>query len=199
MSLAWLLPLALAALAPQEPAPATTRVAIETEKGRIVLALETERAPITAANFLRYADQKRLDGVVFYRTVKPGEKFGFVQFGVQNEAKRVLPPIAHEPTTKTGVKHLDGAISVARLEPGSARGDFTISIGDQPSLDANPQASGDNQGYAAFGRVVEGMEVVHAILDAPVSAGGHFPGEMIADPVKVVSVRRVENGSGGGI
>ena len=183
--------------APPAPAPipalATVRVALDTSEGRIVLELEKGRAPITTANFLRYVDGHRLDGVVFYRTVKVQPNFGFVQFGVQNAPKRVLPPIKHEPTTLTGVHHINGAISLARLEPGSGRGDFTIMVGDQrPSMDADPSKPGDNLGYAAFGHVVEGMDVVGRILDEPTAPGGHFPGEMIAMPVKVVSARRVE-------
>ncbi|MBB5697496.1 peptidyl-prolyl cis-trans isomerase A (cyclophilin A) [Sphingomonas yantingensis] len=174
------------------PQPKTERVAIDTDKGRFVVAVETDRAPVTAANFLKYVDQKRLDGITFYRTVKAGEKFGFVQFGVQNDPKRALPPIRHEPTTQTGVKHLDGAISVARFEPGSARGDFTISVGDQPSLDADPTKPGDNLGYAAFGRVVEGMDVIYNILNAPTQPGGHFPGQMIAQPIKVLHAARLK-------
>ncbi|WP_375391115.1 peptidylprolyl isomerase [uncultured Sphingomonas sp.] len=174
------------------PAPATVRVALATSAGRIVLELEKERAPITTANFLRYVDQHRLDGVTFYRTVKVQPDFGFVQFGVQNAPQRVLPPIRHEPTTLTGVHHTDGAISLARLAPGTGAGDFTISVGDQrPSLDADPSRPGDNLGYAAFGHVVEGMEVVKRILDAPVAAGGFFKGEQIAAPVVVTSARRV--------
>jgi peptidyl-prolyl cis-trans isomerase A (cyclophilin A) len=178
--------------APPQPAPGTARVALETSEGRIVLELEKTRAPITAANFLRYVTEKRLDGTVFYRTVRVTPTFGFVQFGVQNAPKRVLPPIKHEPTTQTGVRHVDGAISIARLAPGTAQGDFTISVGAQPSLDADPSQPGDNLGYAAFGRVVEGMEVVHRILNAPVSEGGHFKGEMIAQPVRVLSARAVK-------
>lgn len=174
------------------PAAATVRVALATSAGRIVLELEKERAPITTANFLRYVDQHRLDGVTFYRTVKVQPDFGFVQFGVQNAPRRVLPPIRHEPTTVTGVHHTDGAISLARLAPGTGAGDFTISVGDQrPSLDADPSRPGDNLGYAAFGHVVEGMEVVKRILDAPVAAGGFFKGEQIAAPVVVTSARRV--------
>ncbi|HEU0043604.1 peptidylprolyl isomerase [Sphingomonas sp.] len=174
------------------PKPATVRVALTTTLGRIVLELEKERAPITTSNFLRYVDGKRLDGITFYRTVKVQPDFGFIQFGVQNAPKRVLPPIKHEPTTQTGVQHVDGAISLARLAPGTGAGDFTISVGDQrPSLDADPKRPGDNLGYAAFGRVVEGMEVVKRILDAPVATGGHFKGEQIAQPVVVTSVRRV--------
>lgn len=174
------------------PAAETARVKVETSEGSIVLELEKSRAPITTANFLRYVDEKRLDGTVFYRTVRVTPTFGFVQFGVQNAPKRVLPPIEHEPTTQTGVRHVDGAISIARLAPGTAQGDFTISVGAQPSLDADPSREGDNLGYAAFGRVVEGMEVVHRILNAPVSEGGHFKGEMIADPVRILSARRID-------
>ncbi|MCG7348420.1 peptidylprolyl isomerase [Sphingomonas sp. ACRSK] len=174
------------------PAAQTARVKVETSEGSIVLELEKSRAPITTANFLRYVDEKRLDGTVFYRTVRVTPTFGFVQFGVQNAPKRVLPPIKHEPTTQTGVRHVDGAISIARLAPGTAQGDFTISVGAQPSLDADPSREGDNLGYAAFGRVVEGMEVVHRILNAPVSEGGHFKGEMIADPVRILSARRID-------
>ena len=174
------------------PKPATVRVALTTALGRIVLELEKERAPITTANFLRYVDGKRLDGITFYRTVRVQPDFGFIQFGVQNAPKRVLPPIRHEPTTQTGLSHTDGVISIARLAPGTAAGDFTISIGDQrPSLDADPKRSGDNAGYAAFGRVVEGMDVVKRILDQPVAAGGYFKGEQIATPVVVTTARKI--------
>ena len=175
-------------------APATVRVALDTSEGRVVLDLEKDRAPITTANFLRYVDGHRLDGVVFYRTVKVAPRFGFVQFGVQNQPKRVLPPIRLEPTTQTGLHHIDGTISVARLDPGSGRGDFTISVGDlSASLDADPSKPGDNLGYAAFGHVVEGKDVVARILDAAVATDGKgpFKGEMIAAPVKVISARRV--------
>jgi peptidyl-prolyl cis-trans isomerase A (cyclophilin A) len=176
------------------PAPATVRVVLDTADGRIVLALEKERAPITAANFLRYVDQKRLDGIGFYRTAKGGPGFGFVQFGVQNAPKRVLPPIKHEPTTQTGIKHLSGTISIARYAPGTASGDFTIMVGDQPGLDADPSQPGDNLGYAAFGHVMEGMEVVQRILDAPTSAtagDGMMKGQMIVPPVVIRTARRV--------
>ena len=179
-----------AALAPRA---GTVRVVLMTDAGRIVLELERQRAPISTANFLRYVDGHRLDGTVFYRTVKVAPDFGFIQFGVQNEPRRVLPPIAHEPSTLTGVTHSDGAISIARNEPGSARGDFTINVGDQPSLDADPSKPGDNLGYAAFGHVVEGMDVVKRILDAAVATDGKgpFKGEMIAAPVKVTGARRL--------
>lgn len=176
------------------PKPATQKVALDTSFGRIVLELETERAPITARNFLRYADQKRLDGIAFYRTVKVADKFGFIQFGIDNDPKRILPPIKHEPTTQTGVKHVNGAISTARLAPGTARGEFTISVGDQPSLDADPTRPGDNLGYAAFGKVVEGMDVVWKILDAPTSptAGeGVMKGQMLSPKIRILKVSRI--------
>ncbi|MDF7774309.1 peptidylprolyl isomerase [Sphingomonas sp. AOB5] len=171
--------------------PAPVRVALETSAGRIVIEVDRAKAPVTAANFLRYVDQKRLDGTVFYRAVRVAPHFGFVQFGVQNAAKRVLPPIRHEPTTQTGLKHLDGSISIARTTPGTARGDFTIMVGDQPSFDADPTKPGDNLGYATFGRVVEGLDVVVKIQESPVAEGGHFKGEMLAPPVRIITARRV--------
>ena len=174
------------------PRPGTVGVALETDQGRIVLELERTAAPITTGNFLRYVDQHRLDGVVFYRTVRPAPNFGFIQFGVQNAPRRVLPPIAHEPSTQTGVRHTDGAISLARNAPGTGQGDFTINVGDQPSLDADPSQPGDNLGYAAFGHVVEGMDVVKRILDSAVAPDkGPFKGETLAVPVKGTSARRV--------
>lgn len=188
--------LLLAVPAAAQTAPAENpRVAIDTSAGRFVVELFADKAPVSAKNFLRYVDAKRLDGVTFYRTVKVEDRFGFVQFGVQNDRKKVFPPIKHEPTTETGVKHLDGTLSLPRLKPGTAQGEFTISIGDQPSFDANPEASGDNLGYAAFARVVEGMDVIHKIFDAPVSPSktlaGSFKGEVPVAPVKILTARRV--------
>ena len=95
-------------------APGFVRVALTTSEGRIILDLEAQRAPVTTANFLRYVDQHRLDGTVFYRTVRPAPDFGFIQFGVQGDPRRMLPPMAHEPSTVTGVRHTDGAIDRKR-------------------------------------------------------------------------------------
>jgi peptidyl-prolyl cis-trans isomerase A (cyclophilin A) len=178
------------------PAPAANpRVALETTAGRIVVEVYADKAPITARNFLRYVDQKRLDGIVFYRTVKVADHFGFVQLGVQNAPAKILPPIKHEPTSQTGIKHLDGTLSMPRLAPGSARGEFTIMVGDQPSFDADPSKPGDNLGYAAFGRVTEGMDVILKIFDAPTSPTktlqGSFTGEVPEAPVKVLTARRL--------
>ena len=184
------------AAAPAPAGPPLPRVALNTSAGRIVIEADTVRAPISAGNFLRYVDQKRLDGLTFYRDVRVKANFGFVQFGPNGDPKRSLPPIKHEPTTTTGLKHLSGTISTARLAPGTARGEFTISVGDQPGLDADPSKPGDNLGYAAFGRVVEGMDVVTKIMDAPVSPTatlrGSFKGEVPVAPVKIVTARRVK-------
>jgi peptidyl-prolyl cis-trans isomerase A (cyclophilin A) len=187
-------------MAAPTPVPALPRVKIDTTAGSFTVEVEVKKAPITAANFLRYVDQKKLDGITFYRTVKVADKFGFVQFGTNGDPKRTLPPIKHEPTTITGLKHLNGTLSTARLAPGSARGDFTISVGDQPSFDADPTRPDDathtNLGYAAFGRVVDGMDVVLKIFDAPINPNatvrGSFKGEVPAAPVKVLSARRVK-------
>ncbi|MCU6453487.1 peptidylprolyl isomerase [Sphingomonas sp. A2-49] len=181
--------------APPTPQP-LPRVALDTTAGRIVIEADTLHAPVTAGNFLKYVDGRRLDGVVFYRVVKAADRFGFVQFGTNGDPKRVLPPIRHEPTTQTGLHHVEGAISVARFAPGTASGDFTISVGDQrPSLDADPAKPGDNLGYAAFGRVVEGMDTIVAILDQPVSPTatirGSFRGEVPATIVTIRTARRI--------
>lgn len=187
--------LALPAAA-QTGAPATNpRVVLETSAGRVVVEVFADKAPISAKNFLRYVDAKRLDGIVFYRTVKVADHFGFVQFGVQNAPARLFPPVKHEPTSQTGVKHLDGTLSLPRLAPGTGRGEFTISLGDQPSFDADPTRAGDNLGYAAFARVTDGMDVILRIFDAPTSPTktlqGSFKGEVPLAPVKILSARRL--------
>jgi peptidyl-prolyl cis-trans isomerase A (cyclophilin A) len=190
-----LLALPAAAQTPSSPTAPNPRVALETSAGRIVVEVYADKAPISARNFLRYVDAKRLDGITFYRTAKAGDRFGFVQFGVQNAPAKMFPPIKHEPTSQTGIKHLDGTLSLPRLAPGTARGEFTISVGDQPSFDADPSKSGDNLGYAAFARVVEGMDVVVKILDGPIDPNktlmGVFKGEVPAAPVRILSARRV--------
>jgi len=175
------------------PAPTDVRVALDTDAGRIVVAVHSDKAPVTAANFLRYVDQKRFDGTLFYRGVGAAD-YGFVQGGAQNDPKRILPPIQHEPTSQTGLTHDDGALSMARYAPGSATADFFVVLGKMPAMDAHPDASGDNQGFAVFAHVVEGMDVVKAILTAPKSptAGeGVMKGQMLAAPVKIVTARRV--------
>jgi peptidyl-prolyl cis-trans isomerase A (cyclophilin A) len=178
---------------PPAPKPATVRVDLETSEGKIVLELEKERAPITTANFLRYVDQNRLNGATFYRATKVQPGYGFIQGGVRNDPKRVLPPIKHEPTTQTGLTHSDGTITMARNAPGSASGDFVIMVGDIPSMDADPKQPGDNLGFAAFGHVVEGMDIVRHILDEPTSpteGTGVMKGQFLLAPIKIVSAHR---------
>jgi len=175
------------------PAPATVRVTLQTSEGAIVLELEKNRAPVTTANFLRYVDQKRFDGSNFYRAMKLGEGFGLIQAGAKPSAKP-LPPIKHEPTSETGLKHEDGTISMARGAPGTATSDFFITVGTMASLDADLAKPGDNLGFAAFGRVVEGMDVVKRILVAPTSpteGEGVMRGQMLAPKIRIVSARRL--------
>lgn len=179
-------------------AQALTEVVLTTELGEIVIALETERAPVSSANFLRYVDAKRLDGTVFYRAMRLdwGEQpNGLIQGGVQNDPGRLYPPIAHERTSETGVKHVAGAISMARYEPGTATADFSILLSEQPALDADPASEDDEAraGYAAFGHIVSGMDVVRAIFATPVDpekGDGWMKGQMLAQPVKILSARR---------
>jgi peptidyl-prolyl cis-trans isomerase A (cyclophilin A) len=172
------------------------RVALTTSAGTIVVAVDTVHAPISGGNFLRYVDGKRLDGAVFYRTVKVQDHFGFVQFGVNNAPAKVLPPIKHEPTTLTGIKHTDFTLSTPRRGPGTAQGEFTIMLGDQPSFDADPSKPGDNLGFAAFAHVVEGQDVVLKIFDAPTSPTatirGSFRGEVPVAAVRILTARRVK-------
>jgi peptidyl-prolyl cis-trans isomerase A (cyclophilin A) len=181
---------------PATPPAPTVRVALTTTAGKIVLELERAKAPITVGNFLRYVDQRRFDGIACYRASKvPGQPdLGFLQCGTQNDLKRTLPKIAHEPTSQTGLKHVDGTISMARLAPGTAQGDWIITLGALPYLDADPAAAGDNQGNAAFGRVIEGIEIVRKIHAGPTGADARNPvmkGEMLSPPVKILTARRV--------
>ena len=186
--------LAIAQTAPKAPPPAPlVRVVLTTSLGAITLELDRGHAPITTANFLRYVDQRRFDGTVFYRTMKLGERQGLVQGGTQQNPKRVLKPIAHEPTNLTGIRHVAGTISMARWAPGTANGDFSILVSDMPALDANPGGTGETAGYAAFGHVAEGMEVVIKLLDSPTSptlGEGFMKGQMIAAPVRILTARR---------
>ncbi|HMC93003.1 MAG TPA: peptidylprolyl isomerase [Allosphingosinicella sp.] len=192
---AFLLLLAMPVAAQPAPAPAqpAVRVLLHTSAGDIVVALETQKAPVTAGNFLHYVDTHRLDGTEFYRAMKTGPEAGLVQGGVR-DPRKLFPPIAHEPTSQTGLSHVDGALSVPRFALGSARGDFTIMVGDQKYLDAGPGSAGDGQGYAVFGRVVEGMDVVRRILAAPTSATegeGVMKGQMLMPRVAILSARRL--------
>jgi len=180
--------------APPVVAPKTAKVAIETSLGTITTAIEVERAPITAANFLRYVDQKRYDGTFFYRADPVQKDFGLVQAGTRGDPKRTLKPIPHEPTTKTGLSNTDGALSMARNAPGTATSDFFIIVGDMSGLDAKPGAPGDNQGFAVFGHVLDGMDVVRKIMLSPTdpNAGeGVMKGQMLAPKIMILHAHRV--------
>ena len=171
---------------------ASVQVILETSAGSIVIEVDPVRAPITAANFLRYVDAERLDGMEFYRTMRTGPEAGLIQGGVR-DARRLFPPIPHEPTSQTGLSHVDGAISVPRFAPGTAQGDFTLMVGDQLYLDAGPGSGGDGLGYAVFGRVVEGMDVVRRILESPTSpteGEGVMRGQMLEPRIRIVTARR---------
>jgi len=180
----------------QAPEPAAAvRVNVKTAQGLIVLELYPDKAPITAGNFLRYVDTRRYDGSTFYRAshAPTDPTIGLVQGGLQNDPARILKPIAHESTLTTGLRHKDGTVSLARRAQGTATSDFFICVGDSSYLDADPKAPGDNAGFAAFGQVVEGMDVVKTILTLPTSptAGGpEMKGEMLKPPVPILTMRR---------
>jgi peptidyl-prolyl cis-trans isomerase A (cyclophilin A) len=176
--------------------PGLVRVALKTAKGVVTLDLEAAKAPITVRNFLRYVDMKLLDKSDFYRVSHAPNlpDHGLVEGGLRGAPGKVLKPIAHESTLKTGLTHKDGTISMARRAPGTATADFFIVMGDQPGFDADPAAEGDKNGFAAFGQVVDGMDVVRTIFNLPVSptAGvGAMRGEMLKTPVAILTARRV--------
>ena len=183
--------LAQAPAAPPAQAPKDdlVRVAIDTDKGRIVVALDRGRAPLTTANFLGYVDKKWLDGQPFYRAM-PLTGGGLIQGGSRDGAKQ-LPPIAVESTATTGLKNVAGSIVMANAGGLTTRSDFFILTTDVPGFDATAMAPG----FAPFGRVVEGMEVVKAIFASPRSptkGEGAMKGQMLDPVVKIVKAARVK-------
>jgi len=190
LALAAALPLTAAAAAP-------VRVRMVTDLGPIVIELYPAKAPITVANFLAYADRRLLDGGAFYRTVNPKNDnnpatISVIQGGL-NRDDSPLPAIVHETTQVTGLRHVDGVISMARGAPGTAGSEFFICIGDNPALDFGGARNKDGQGFAAFGKVVEGMDVVRAIHDAPTVSKADDPymkGQIIEKPVKIQKLSR---------
>jgi peptidyl-prolyl cis-trans isomerase A (cyclophilin A) len=182
--------------APQSaPAPQAelVPVAIETSAGRIVIALDKTHAPITTANFLHYVDTHRFDGESFYRAMHVGDG-GLIQGGVRSDSRKLYPPIAHEPTSLTGLHNVAGAIAMANAGPGTARADFFILLSDMPGLDAGGPG-GDANGFAAFGHVVEGMDVVKKIWASPVSetkGEGPMKGQMLDPAIKILKAERVK-------
>ena len=176
---------ALAAQPAATPAASEVKVALDTSAGRIVLALDPVHAPVTTANFLKYVDGGRFEGESFYRAMKFGDG-GLIQAGITSNARKLLPPIKHEPVSETGIKHVAGTVAMANLGPGTARADFFILTTDAPSFDAT---------FAAFGKVVEGMDVAKTILAAPVSATkgeGIMRGQMLDPVVKITKAVRLD-------
>ena len=189
--------LVLMYLLPVAAAGENVDVILATSHGDIRISLDTEQAPLTSANFLRYVDGEHYDGATFYRTVRyendnGNPKIEVIQGGLRGSGSP-FEPIGHEDTGQTGLRHTDGVISMARDEIGTASSEFFICVGDQPGLDKGAARHADGQGFAAFGKVVEGMEVVRRIHASPSSAPGYseyVSGQIIERPVRIDRVRR---------
>lgn len=177
---------------------ALPRVAIVTELGTLELELEAEKASLTTANFLRYVEDGFYNSTYFYRTVKPDNqpdnlvKIEVIQGGGGMEqlsvpGKALYPSIPLERTSLTGLKHLDGTLSMARLVVDGANSEFFICVGDQPELDFGGKRNPDGQGFAAFGRIVGGREVVERIHQSPAE------GQRLTPPIKIISVYRIKD------
>jgi len=172
------------------PATPLPRVVLETGLGEVELEVDVARAPMSARNFLRYVKAGHCDGGRFHRTVRPGNqpgskvKIDVVQAGAAPEREgEAFPPIPLERTGATGLRHRDGTVSMARAGPDTATSDFFVCVGDQPELDQGGRRNPDGQGFAAFGRVVRGMEVVLRIHAAPAE------GQALAPPVVIARAR----------
>jgi len=166
-----------------------THVLIKTKYGDIVVELYPEKAPLTCNNFVRYIEEGRLEDATFYRTVtsynQPDSetKIEIIQGGLfEDHHPQMLPPIPHESTEQTGILHKNGTISMARYEPGTATSEFFICIGDQPALDQGGKRNPDEQGFAAFGRVIQGMGVVRSIQQQPAKD------QYLQPPVRILQI-----------
>ena len=166
-------------------------ISMETELGSIQMVLYPDRAPITVSNFLKYVDENRYKDFHFYRVVhmenQPDNdvKIEVIQGGLGFDKHPMeLPTILHETTDKTGIRHLNGTLSMARLEPGTASSEIFICINDQPELDFGGKRNPDGQGFAAFGKVISGMDVVRKIQLLPET------NQMLDKVVKVNSIQR---------
>jgi peptidyl-prolyl cis-trans isomerase A (cyclophilin A) len=177
--------------------PTRPLVVFETEKGNIEIDLDTVHAPLTAANFLKYVDGKFYDDGTINRAVRPDNtirhdvEIQVIQFQ-SNPARRreQFPPVALERTSATGLKHVDGAVSMARNGPDTATASFSIVIGDQPEMDFGGKRNPDGQGFAVFGHVVRGMDVVKAIHASPTGARGAYGPESLDPPIKILKAYR---------
>lgn len=174
----------------------TISVLLETELGSFTIAVDASKAPVTAANFLRYVDEGLLDDAEAYRIVtyenqnpQSVHKIEVVQWGYHTTDDRPAPflPITHETTEMTGLSHKDMTVSMARFAVGSAASEFFICIGDQPELDFGGRRNPDGQGFAAFGQVVDGRDTAMKIFaEAETGAGNEYKKQ----PVKFKRVRR---------
>ncbi len=187
---------ALFAAAPFQ-AHAEQLVVFETEKGTIEIEVDTVHAPASAANFLRYVDGKFYDGGMVNRAVRPDNtvrhdvEIQVIQFQIDPSRRRdQFPPVPLERTSVTGLKHVNGAVSMARSGPDTATASFSIVIGDPPEMDFGGKRNADGQGFAVFGRVVAGMDVVKAIQASPTSQSGAYGTETLAPPIKIVKAYR---------
>ena len=187
----------LAGAASQAPDRRNVVVAFETDKGTIELEVDGAHAPGTAANFLRYVDGGFFDGGTVNRAVRPDNtvrhdvEIQVIQFQIDEARnKQEFPPIPLERTSVTGLKHVNGTISMARSGPDTATGSFAIVIGDQPEMDFGGRRNPDGQGFAAFGRVVRGMDVVKAIQASPTGKAGPYGTESLSPPIKILKAHR---------
>jgi peptidyl-prolyl cis-trans isomerase A (cyclophilin A) len=190
------LALVLCAFLGQSPASPVV-VIFETELGSITTEIDVAKAPVTAANFLKYVDGKFYDGGVINRSVRPDNtirhdvEIQVIQF--QSDAARRregFPAIPLERTNVTGLRHVDGALSMARNGPDSATSSFSIMVGDQPTLDFGGARNADGQGFAVFGRVTAGMDVVKKIHASKTGATGSYGTESLDPPIKVIRAYR---------
>ena len=178
------------------PESSLPQVKMKTELGDIIIEIDTVNAPVTAVNFLKYVDDKIFNPASFYRVVRMDNqpdneiKIEVIQGGLgYDESPLSLPPIEHETTVKTGILHKDGVISMARMEPGTASSEIFICIGDQPELDFGGKRNPDGEGFAAFGKIIKGMEVVKEIQSKPDEE------QMLITPVNIIEISRIKPGN----
>jgi peptidyl-prolyl cis-trans isomerase A (cyclophilin A) len=177
-------------------------VVFETEKGAIEMAVDSVHAPVTAANFLKYVDAGFFDNGSVNRAVRPDNtvrhdvEIQVIQLQIDSARRREqFPPIPLERTNVTGLKHVDGTMSMARSAPDTATASFSIVIGDQPEMNFGGRRNPDGQGFAAFGRVVSGMDVVRAIQASPTGREGPYGTESLTPPIRIVKAYRRKEGA----
>lgn len=177
--------------------PPSPVAVFDTDKGRIEIEVDTDSAPVTATNFLKYVDGGFYDSGSVNRAVRPDNtvrndvKIEVIQFQIDSARRRQqFPPIALERTSVTGLKHLDGTVSMARNGPDTATASFSIVIGDQPEMDFGGKRQADGQGFAVFGRVVSGKDVVRAIQASPTGQTGAYGKETLDPPIKILKAYR---------